>query len=128
MLACKFFEDFETGDEAIAEEAGWRTYLVNARPEITGADVAAAEADLDVGTGSAHVTVELTPAAGARFAAVTKRLLERRIAIVVDHEVMSVPVIRSEIPGGHLHISMGSGPAEQRLAEAKLLAAKLRGE
>jgi hypothetical protein len=128
VLVGKVLEDRDADDPASAEEAGWRTYLVSARAEVSGADLANAEAGEDSASGGAHVTIELTPEAGERFAAVTKANVWRRLAVVIDREVMSAPVIQQAITGGHVQISMGAGPPEQRLAEARQLAAKLRGE
>ncbi len=115
-------------DEEDNEAAGWRTYLVKGPATITGADVANATAQEDPSGGYAHVTVELTRAGGERFAALTKVSLKRRVAIVIDREVKSAPVVQGEITGGFVTISMGRGPSDKQLAEAKQLAALLRGD
>ena len=126
VLLGKVLEEIVPDDRARDEEAGWRTYLVRSPAEITGADIAGAQAEQAAATGSAHVIIDLTPDAGARFAALTKANVRRRLAIVSDHEVMSAPVIRQEIAGGHVQVSMEEGTPEQQLADAKRLASKLR--
>ena len=128
VLLGKVLEEIVPDDRARDEEAGWRTYLVRSPAEITGADIAGAQAEQAAATGSAHVIIDLTPDAGARFAALTKANVRRRLAIVSDHEVMSAPVIRQEIAGGHVQVSMAEGTPEQQLADAKRLASKLRGD
>jgi preprotein translocase subunit SecD len=115
-------------DEEDDEDAGWRTYIVKGPATITGADVADATAQEDPSSGGAHVAIELTRAGGERFAALTKVSVKRRVAIVIDREVKSAPVVQGEIKGGFVSISMGRGPSDKQLADAKQLAAALRGD
>lgn len=50
--------------------------------------------------GEPEISFELTPAAAAAFAQVTRDNIGRRLAIIIDGEIFSAPVINSEIPGG----------------------------
>jgi len=56
----------------------------------------------------------------------TRKNIRRRLAIVIDDEVQSAPVILSEISGGTVMITMAAGAPKEQLAEARQLAAALR--
>jgi hypothetical protein len=122
-------EIHDDGDEPpTSEEIGWRTYIAKGPAVITGNDVESARAETDAEGLNAHVSINLSRAAGARFATFTRENRQRRIAIVVHGEVTSTSVMKEEISGGRAQIAMGSGPIEAQLAQAKDLAAKLRGD
>jgi hypothetical protein len=120
-------------DEAkdVIEQIGWRTYLLNGAPIIDGSDVKSATAlpsrDAAAGREAWQVCVNLGAAGAERFRAFTASHVNRRMAIVVDGVVESVPVIREEIGGGRLVITMGGGSADQR-ADAMRLQARLLGK
>ncbi len=69
-----------------------------------------------------EIQIVLTASGGKRFAEVTRQHAGRRLAIVVDGDVVSAPRVMSEISGGRVMIS-GSFTEE----EAKQLAGKLNG-
>jgi hypothetical protein len=93
---------------------------------ITNADVESAEVAIDEMTGMPYVSIQLTSAGGSRFALLTRGLVQRRLAIIVDDEVMSAPVVIEEIPGGRAQITLGEqASAEETFAEASALAAWL---
>jgi preprotein translocase subunit SecD len=58
----------------------------------------------------------------------TRDWVQRRLAILVDGRVDSAPVVKSEIGGGRLTITMGAGEPEKQLADARRLAASLGGD
>ena len=73
------------------------------------------------------VTVELTDAGRDQFCTLSGQYVEQPVAIRLDGQVMSQPVIREAICGGSVQITMGaSGSNEQRMQEAFSLAAALR--
>lgn len=93
---------------------------------MTNADVESAEVGFDEMTSEPYVSIVFTDAGGARFALLTRGLVRRRLAILVDDEVMSAPVVMGEIPGGRAQITLGSAEsAEEMFAEASALAAWL---
>lgn len=93
---------------------------------MTNADVESAEVGFDEMTSQPYVSIVFTSAGGARFALLTRGLVRRRLAILVDDEVMSAPVVMGEIPGGRAQITLGSAEsAEEMFAEASALAAWL---
>jgi len=70
--------------------------------------------------GAPQIDVELSQAAREQFAQITKENINKRLAIVMDGNLYSAPVIKSEISGGKLQIS-GPFTAE----EARELATKI---
>jgi preprotein translocase subunit SecD len=70
--------------------------------------------------GRRQIDFMLTPEGRTQFANVTRQNIGRRLAIIVDSQVISAPMIRSEITGGKGQIS-GNFTEE----EAKTLAAKI---
>lgn len=63
---------------------------------------------------------------GRRFALLTRGLVRRRLAIVLDERVLSAPLVQEEIDGGRAVITMGGvGTSEEQLAEARALAVAL---
>jgi preprotein translocase subunit SecD len=66
------------------------------------------------------IEIEFTPDGQTNFANITKENINKRLAMVMDGQLYSAPVIRSEIPGGKAIVS-GNFTEE----EAKKLAAKI---
>ncbi len=71
--------------------------------------------------GPLAVQLRFTKAGAVAFHTLTKGLVGKHLAIVVDGEVLSAPVVREAIGGGSLLISMGQH------GDAKALAARLGG-
>jgi hypothetical protein len=86
-------------------------------PEVT--DV---RAELDQ-LGGPMVMVRFDTAGAAAFHALTKTLINRKLAIVVDDRVVVAPVVREAIAGGRVMISMGH---REGRVKADQLAARLR--
>lgn len=103
---------------------GVRAIVVSPEPVITGADVVSATTVIDEYDRRPRVDVELTPAGGERFHQYTRDHVGQMIAIVVDDQLNSAPVIQQPIPGGHIQITMGydGGPAEAQELAARLSA------
>ena len=91
--------------------------LVKRRPELGGQDVSTARAIYQ--QRGWEIDLHFTKAGAETFARVTRENINQRLAIVLDNEVISAPVIQSEIPGGNAQIT-GSFTAEeaQQLASA----------
>jgi preprotein translocase subunit SecD len=71
--------------------------------------------------------VTLSSEAAARFEAATRAWVQRRLAIMVDDEIDSAPVVKSAIGGGHISITVGTGDPERQFKQAESLARRLRG-
>ena len=100
-------ERYDDPDAAIAEPA-WRTYVVHREVHVDGSRVADAYVINDEMMGRPNVMIELDEAGRAAFAQMTTDAVKRRIAIIVDDEVMSAPIVQEPIPGGRAQITLGS--------------------
>nr|PZN28372.1 MAG: protein translocase subunit SecD [Pseudomonadota bacterium] len=123
--------EYRTVDEVTLkqEEAGWRTYLLKSRAEITGdmiRDAAAVPDQSTGGFGGWYVSLTFTEQGGRIFERITGDNVKRRFAIILDGRVESAPVIQSRIPGGHAQITLGSPDPEVQLRDARKLELVLR--
>jgi preprotein translocase subunit SecD len=111
------------------EDAGYRTYLLKSRAEVTGDQVRDASAQPDQGQGTLggwHVNLTFTEQGGHIFERITEDNIKRRFAIILDGRIESAPVIQTKIPGGHAQITMGSSDPEAQLQSARQLELVLR--
>lgn len=117
------------GTESLAggKKANYRTYVVEAATELAGEDVMDAfvsqGSDLD---NRPEVALRFTSTGGRRFADLTGKNVNRRMAIVLDDVVQSAPVIQTKIAGGEARIRLGGGTMEKGFEEAKELAVILK--
>jgi preprotein translocase subunit SecD len=111
-----------------AEDPPCAAYLLEAPAGITNADVETALVSEDFANGFPTVRVELTSAGATRFAHLTGRGVRRKLAIVLDGEIVSAPVIQERIAGGVAQISLGEGSYQAQLEEAHGMAASLSTE
>lgn len=123
--------EYRTVDETTLkqEEAGFRTYLLKSRAEITGdliRDAQAAPAQGQNTLGGWHVLLAFTDQGGSLFSRITEANVKRRFAIILDGRTESAPVIQTKIAGGHAQITLGSADPEVQLRDAKKLELVLR--
>ncbi|MBW0001140.1 MAG: protein translocase subunit SecD [Verrucomicrobia bacterium] len=85
-------------------------YLVKRRPELTGDQITRAQATFE--QRGYEVALKFTPAGADTFRQVTRDNINQELAIVLDGEVVSAPVIQSEIPNGQAVIT-GNFTAEE---------------
>ncbi|MBI4702927.1 MAG: protein translocase subunit SecD [Deltaproteobacteria bacterium] len=110
-------------------EAGWRTYYLWGKAEITGDLVRDAQAvpdQSDRGLGGWHVLMDMTALGGEIFERITGANVKRRFAIILDGKVESAPVIQTKIGGGRAQITMGAGSIQQQLEDSRKLELVLR--
>jgi preprotein translocase subunit SecD len=97
----------------------WRTYFLEKATSLEGDVVAGASLASDEERGPL-VAVELTPEATSRLGELTTRHLGRKMAILVDGAVMTVPVIMSTVSGPRVTIdAAGAGEAEALVARLR---------
>ncbi len=96
-------------------------YVLQERPFLKGEELQDAQAGKEQQYNQTIVSFTLTRRGGRTFERVTGQNIGERIAIVLDNEVVSAPVIRSQI-GARGQIEMGQAPLE----EAQDLALVLR--
>jgi len=91
------------------------TYLVEKRSFISNADIEAARLMFDTRTGMPNVQVVLTDGAVKRMARVSGANIGRRLAIVVDDDVIVAPVITGAIKQKKVRIDMGKGTSLKKM-------------
>ncbi len=96
-------------------------YVLQEDPFLTGDMLEGASAQRDPQFGQSVVQFDLTRRGGRVFSQVTRDHIQERIAIVLDGEVVSAPVVQSRI-GASGQIELGASPLE----EARDLALVLR--
>lgn len=107
---------------AVGEEDGrWRAWFLSRKDVLPGTHVADARSGGE--EFRRHVVVELDPAGAELFSDLSGAHVDERVAIVIDGEVESAPLIRERISGGSIQISLESGAVEDTGEE---LAAILR--
>jgi protein-export membrane protein SecD len=112
-------------DQGSRGVTGRALYLTRREPEMTGGSIATAQAQVGLeqaNPASWGVSVTMSPRGRADFARVTGNNVNRHLAIVLDGEVSSAPVIRERIPSGNASITGGNFTVET----AKDLAIVLR--
>ena len=82
-------------------------FVVQKRAALTGADLSTARVSIDQTTSEPYVSVEFNPTGTKTFGELTDQNVGRRLAIVLDGNVHSAPVIRERIPSGNAQISGG---------------------
>ncbi len=92
---------------------------------LTGDDVNNAQTAPNSQTGEYYVQLDFKPRGSSIFSQVTGENIGNRFAIVLDGQIRSAPVIRSQI-SGTASIEMGSENIDQQIKEASTLALVLR--
>ena len=102
------------GNDTVAQGADLfrRLYYLQAKPFITGTELTSASAGRDPQFGKTIVTFNLTRRGGRTFDQVTSKNIGKRIAIVLDNQVFSAPVVNGRISTSG-QIDMGQAPLEE---------------
>ncbi|MEY4512056.1 MAG: hypothetical protein RLZZ450_4178 [Pseudomonadota bacterium] len=120
-------DQVDVGPPGSKKEKSWRTYLLNARADVSGEDVKEAFTAFDQENNRPYVALNFTVKGADKFGQLTGRNVKRRMAIVLDDRVESAPVIQTEIGGGRCQITLGgSSSYNDSLQEAKDLVVVLR--
>jgi preprotein translocase subunit SecD len=118
--------DENTGKE---EEAGFRSFYLKSRAEVTGDQIRDAGASPQQGQGTLGgwvVNLTFNDRGGKLFETITGNNIKRRFAIILDGRISSAPVIQNKIGGGHCQITLGAGDPDAQLREARQLELVLR--
>lgn len=111
------------------EEAGFRSFYLKSRAEVTGDLIRDAGASPQQGQGTLGgwvVNLTFNDRGGKLFETITGNNVKRRFAIILDGRISSAPVIQNKIGGGHCQITLGAGDPEAQLREARQLELVLR--
>jgi hypothetical protein len=106
--------------DAVDPRPLWRTFLVEKTPMLTTDHVGRVNATTTELTENIKdlpiVLVELTPAGRDAFAKGTAAVVGRKVAVMIDGEIVNAPIIQAKIPGGKLSIRMSSPALANELA------------
>ena len=113
-------------NKATGEEANV-PFLVESLPRITGDDLADARVQIDQQKNDPYVSMDFKPAGAKHFEETTGANIGKRLAVILDGNVYSAPVIQAKIGGGHAQITLGGGVNfNKTMSDAKDLALVLR--
>jgi preprotein translocase subunit SecD len=97
------------------EPVKWHALYLVEPPVITGGHVEEASVSIDAETNIPFVSVKLNETGAGLFADFTAKNIDRRLAILVDGEITSAPVILEKISGGKLQITLAGNKAHEDL-------------
>ncbi len=108
------YKQFTKDDLAPGNEA-WKS------TKLTGRHLSSARVDFNQGTGSVQVSLQFNDEGAKLFAEITKRNIQRPVAIFLDGQIISQPTVQAEILGGQAVIT-----GQSDVNEAKILARRLQ--
>lgn len=101
-------------------------YLLEEAASLTGDELQEATVRIDQQQNRPYVGLDFKTNGAKIFEEITGKNIGRRMAIVLDGNVYSAPVIQSRIAGGSAMITLGAGDYNSQLTEARDLALVLR--
>jgi len=119
--------DIGFGRKEAQLEVEYRTYYLHSEVALTGDYITDASVRPDSETGQPEVALNFDRAGAKKFEKLTGAHVRERMAIVLEGEVSSAPVIQTRIGGGAARITLGATRNyNEALAEAQDLAVVLR--
>ena len=116
----------KTVNKVTNELTSKQPFLVEANPSLTGEDLQDARVQIDQQKNMPYVGMTFKSSGAKRFADVTGENIGKRMAVILDGNVYTAPVIQSKIAGGSAQITLGQGGYEDLLQQAKDIALVLR--
>lgn len=101
-------------------------YLVESVASLTGEALQEAIVRIDQQQNRPYVGLEFKPQGAKIFEEITGANIGKRLAIVLDGNVYSAPVVQGRIAGGSAQITLGAGDYNASMSEARDLALVLR--
>ena len=101
-------------------------YLVESATALTGEELAEAFVRMDQEQNRPYVALEFKANGAKIFEEITGANIGKRLAIVLDGNVYSAPVVQGRISGGSAQITLGAGDYNTVMMEARDLALVLR--
>jgi len=113
-------------DKTVPGKFTYRSYTLKKKVELTGDKIEDARVVSD-NNNKPVVSIEFNPDGARIFARITADNVGKRMAIILDKEVRSAPVIKEKIPHGRAQITLGEAKNLQKMYEdAKDLSIVLR--
>lgn len=94
-------------------------YLVEAGSSLTGEELQEATVRIDQQQNRPYVGLEFKPQGAKIFEEITGANTGKRLAIVLDGNVYSAPVVQGRIAGGSAQITLGAGDYNATMMEAR---------
>ncbi len=102
--------------------------LVESKAVITADHIESAKVMYDApSNGGPRVSLRLNDIGTKRFAVETGDGVGRELAIIVDDELVSRPIVQAAITGGNVSVTLGSSSPEEGVAQARSLARSFNG-
>jgi len=120
------FEAYEVGSDGGGSTTYWRTMYIFRRIEVAGDRVSKSFVGVTgqgekEPPGTPYVSLVFDRRGSREFENTTRTYEQKRMAILLDDEVSSAPVIQTTISGGHAKITLGQGNRQQVLQDAEAL-------
>ncbi|MFH1984664.1 MAG: protein translocase subunit SecD [Pseudomonadota bacterium] len=96
---------YQTREDRATNRATKTPFLIQKRSVLTGASLTDARVEIDSQYNEPYVSIKFDAKGGRIFARVTEENVNRRLAIVLDGNVYSAPVIQEKISGGEARIT-----------------------
>lgn len=113
-------------NKVTAEVTNMEPYLVDQVASLTGAELQEAFVRMDQEQNRPYVALEFKANGAKIFEQITGDNIGKRLAIVLDGNVSSAPVVQGRIGGGSAQITLGAGDYNGVMSEARDLALVLR--
>jgi preprotein translocase subunit SecD len=108
------------------ETTNMEPYLVETATSLTGEELQEAFVRMDQEQNRPYVSLEFKSTGAKIFEQITGANIGKRLAIVLDGNVYSAPVVQARIAGGSAQITLGTGDYDTVMREARDLALVLR--
>lgn len=116
----------KTVNKTTNEITNLEPYLVETGTPLTGEELQEAIVRIDQQQNRPYVGLEFKPNGAKIFERITGENIGKRLAIVLDGNVYSAPVVQGRIAGGSAQITLGTGDYNATMMEARDLALILR--
>lgn len=113
-------------DNAGKEIKSYNFFVLKKDPELTGDVITDAIATYDPQNNQPIVSMSMNDEGSDRWAKITGENIQKRIAIVLDDQVYSAPVVQNKIIGGNSQITGMSDAEEAKLLKIVLKAGALK--
>jgi protein-export membrane protein SecD len=104
----------------------WRTHIIKSRSDLTGERIVNATVGFKADTGVPQVNVTFDRIGADAFENMSGENVGRKMAIVMDENVVSDPIFNERIGGGSVVITLGNSPGESVREQANDLVKVLK--
>jgi len=116
----------KTMNKVTNEITNLEPYLIESVPSLTGEELQEASVRIDQEQNRPYVSLDFKATGAKIFEEITGKNIGKRLAIVLDGNVYSAPVVQGRIAGGSAQITLGAGDYNTIMSEARDLALVLR--